>query len=471
MMHRIVLAGAAMAALVAAPAHARDEKDDSLTFGGVTLYGLIDVNATYQTHGEKVSGSYPVGTDYLIIGSKNAGGGRFSFSENGRSASKIGIKGSEPIGNDWSAVFKIETEFLPLSGELVDGLKSMVVANGVPLAQQTSAYGDTNKAGQAFNGNLYAGVSHPQYGTLTFGRQPAMMWDDLIRYDPLHGAYAFSLLGYAGALPGGGSTENRYTNNALKYQIRHGRAHAGVLVGLGDGTAACRSLEFDAGADVGRFSIDALYKIARNAVNASPLTTNATGTLSAGQSAAMSAFNLSMSKTLAASITDNRAFMVNGMVDLGRVKLLAGYEHITYNNPDSALTKSGLVDGLGWATTIGGYTILTNSASLPREKVVQAAWGGTRLAITRAWEIDAAGYIEMQNNFSTAASLAGCSSAALSAQCSGHFYGASVMTEYRFNRHVEIYGGAMWSKVSGGMANGYQHTGTVDPTLGMQIAF
>jgi hypothetical protein len=48
----------------------------------------------------------------------------------------------------------------------------------------------------------------------------------------------------------------------------------------------------------------------------------------------MSAFNLSMSNTLAASITDNRAFMVNAMFDLGRVKLLAGYEHITYNNPD-----------------------------------------------------------------------------------------------------------------------------------------
>jgi hypothetical protein len=42
------------------------------------------------------------------------------------------------------------------------------------------------------------------------------------------------------------------------------------MVGLGDGTAAGRSLEFDAGADIGRFSIDALYKITRNAVNASP---------------------------------------------------------------------------------------------------------------------------------------------------------------------------------------------------------
>jgi predicted porin len=471
MMHRILLAGAAVAALVGTPVQAKDDKDDSLTFAGVTLYGLIDVNATYQTHGEKVSGSFPVGTEYLIIGSKNAGGGHFNLSENGRSASKIGIRGSEKIGGEWTAVFKAETEFLPLSGQLVNGLKSMVAANGVPLAQQTTAYGDTNKAGQAFNGNLYAGVSHPQYGTLTFGRQPSMMWDDLIRYDPLHGAYAFSLLGYAGGLPGGGSTENRYTNNSLRYQIRHGAAHAGVMVGLGDGTAAGRSLEFDAGADVGRFSIDALYKVTHNAVNASPLTTNATGTLSASQSAAMSAFGLSMGNTLAASITDNRAFLVNGMVDLGRVKLLAGYEHITYNNPDTALTQAGLVDGLGWATTIGGYDILTNSASLPREKVVQVAWGGTRLAITRAWELDAAGYIEMQNNFSTSPTLAGCSSAALSAQCSGHFYSASLMSEYHINRHFGIYAGAMWSKVAGGMANGYQHSGTVDPTLGAQITF
>lgn len=470
MKHSILLAGACLAATLAG-ATAAHAKDDSLTFDGVTLYGIIDVNVAYQTHGEKVSSTYPVGLDYLIIGTKNAGGGRFSFSENGRSATKIGLKGTEPLGHDWSAVFKIETEFDPLSGQLVDGLKSMVAANGVPLAQQTTAYGDTNKAGQALNANVFAGVSHPRYGTLTFGRQASMFWEDLIRYDPAHGSYAFSLLGYAGALAGGGSTEDRYINSALKYAVHYGPAHAGVMYGFGDGTAEGRSIELDAGADIGRFSIDALYKHTQNAVNASPLTTNATGTLSTAQAAAMTAFNLSLGNTLAASITDNRAVLVNGMVDLGRVKLLAGYEHIAYRNPSSPLSKVALVDGLGWATTIGGYDILTNSASLPSQKVVQAGWIGGRVAVTKAWEIDAAGYIEAQNAYATSPALAGCSSAALSGQCSGHFYGASVLSEYRFNPHVEVYGGAMWSKVSGGMANGYLHTATVDPTLGVQLAF
>lgn len=40
--------------------------DDSLTWHGVTLYGLIDMGLTYQNHGAPLSNTTGVGLNYLI---------------------------------------------------------------------------------------------------------------------------------------------------------------------------------------------------------------------------------------------------------------------------------------------------------------------------------------------------------------------------------------------------------------------
>ena len=474
----ILLAGACLASISTAHADA-PASDDSLTYKGVTVYGLVDVNATYQTHGENTNSAYPVGLDYLIIGAKNAAGSKFNLSDNGISGSKIGIKGTEALGGGWNAVFKLESEFNPLSGQLMDGLKAMVQQNGIPLAQQTTAWGDSNKAGQLLNANEYIGFSNAKFGQITVGRQSAIFWDDLIKYDPNRGALNLSLLGYSGQPAGGGDTEDRYVNNTLKYWGDFGALHGGAMYGFGDGTAEGKSIELDLGAHVAAFSVDALYKHTKDAVSASPLTTNTTGALSAAQTAAMTAFGFNEGNTLAASITDNTAVIINAKVDVGHASILGGYEHILFKNPTSPVSSMALVDGLGAGTTIGGYNILTNNSSLPAEKTVQIAWLGARYAASKKWDLSASYYFEAQNNYSTSAALAGCTSATVSGQCSGHFYGAGLMSEYRVNHHLEVYSGAMWSKVAGGMANGYlngsvagnQSASTIDPTVGLRLSF
>jgi hypothetical protein len=98
---------------------------------------------------------------------------------------------------------------------------------GVPLANQT-ANGDSGRAGQAFNGPAYAGVSNATYGTLTAGRQQTLQFDAVNIYDPQGGAYAFGLLGYASSFNRAGDTEASRWDNSVKYVYQYGPVHAAV---------------------------------------------------------------------------------------------------------------------------------------------------------------------------------------------------------------------------------------------------
>src|SRR5580704_445209 len=69
--------------------------DGSLTFHGITLYGLVDVGVAYQSHGTPLSNSAGLGLEYLI--SKNSNRSQFSIAPNALSISNIGLKGTEEI--------------------------------------------------------------------------------------------------------------------------------------------------------------------------------------------------------------------------------------------------------------------------------------------------------------------------------------------------------------------------------------
>ena len=105
--------------------------DGSLTWHGITLYGAIDMGLAYQTHGSPLSNSAGFGLGYLI--SKNSNKPYFGAAPNALSASNIGLKGNEELFPGLSAVFNLQTSFLPTSGRLADGLGSIVQNNGVPL--------------------------------------------------------------------------------------------------------------------------------------------------------------------------------------------------------------------------------------------------------------------------------------------------------------------------------------------------
>src|SRR5258706_12153689 len=112
----------------AAPA---PSSDDTLTWKGITLYGIVDIGIQNQTHGAPIS-------DYFVGGSaevvqKNSNHAATGVVPSSLSNSRIGLQGVEPLVGDWSGVFKLETFFNPQYGQISDALKSLVQNNGRPM--------------------------------------------------------------------------------------------------------------------------------------------------------------------------------------------------------------------------------------------------------------------------------------------------------------------------------------------------
>src|SRR5882672_8741278 len=211
--------GLAHAQSAAAPAAPAAPVDDSLTWHGITLYGIVDVGIQNQTHGAPIS-DYFVGGSAEVV-NKNSNHPATGVTPSNLSNSRIGLQGVEPIVGDWSGVFKLETFFNPQSGQISDALKSLVQNNGRPLGtfadpgnQSTNV--DSSASGQTFI-QSYAGVSSKTFGTITFGRQNTVLADGIAKYDPNYASQAFSLIGISGVTAGGGDTQNRRLDSSVKY--------------------------------------------------------------------------------------------------------------------------------------------------------------------------------------------------------------------------------------------------------------
>src|ERR1700689_76035 len=126
------------------PAPANNGGDDSLSWKGITLYGIVDIGLQYQNHGAPISDYFAPGSEEII--QKNSNKSVLGFPPSNLSQSRVGLSGKEPLIGDWSAVFRVETFFNPQSGDISDGLKSLVLNNGKALAYQTTNV-DTSVAG------------------------------------------------------------------------------------------------------------------------------------------------------------------------------------------------------------------------------------------------------------------------------------------------------------------------------------
>ena len=98
-----------------------------------------------------------------------------------------------------------------------------------------------------------------------------------------------------------------------------------------------------------------------------------------------------------------------------------------------------------------------NNLTFPSDKILQTAWFGVRYAITPALDITGAYYHEWDNTFATApATLASCAAlGSNSSQCAGTLDAVSVVLDWRFAKHVDVYAGIMYSQVTGGLANSF----------------
>ncbi|MBS0581037.1 MAG: porin [Proteobacteria bacterium] len=424
---------------------------DSLTWNGITLYGVIDIGVQYDTHMAPFTPYRPAASGNIVR--SNSHQSAFGLTPSNMGQSRIGLQGNEALTDDLSAIFQVETFFNPQSGELADSLRSLTENNGKAVKDQSVGV-DGSSAGQLLQ-TAYLGLKSRRFGTLTFGRQQALVAEGMVRYDPNQLASAFGLLGASNTYAGAGSSEDNRLDSTAKYALRLGEhLHLAGLYKFNGSTGSARTaVQGNVGGSVGALSIDGYYSQVNSSITGSSLSAAQVATLPAGYA---------LGKSLLGTVSDNTTYALMGLYPLGRLKLFAGYENITWTNP-----RHPLEAGFG---NIGGYVLayVSNTAYNER-KIGNVYWSGLRYAVSQPLELSAGYYRVHQAGFGTGA-LAGCSSAA-SSKCSGDLQAVSLAADYRFNVHFDAYLGATYSKASGGLASGFLYTDNINPTLGGRYKF
>jgi predicted porin len=454
---RVLFVFAALAASLQAPAQQKTGPgltgEDSLTWKGITLYGVVDIGVQYDTHSAPFTPYRPSASGNIVR--QNSRQSVIGLTPSNMGQSRVGLQGNEALNDEWSAVFQVETFFNPQSGEIADSLKSLTVNNGVSLDKQSVGV-DGSSAGQAFQ-TAYVGLKSRRFGTLTFGRQATLLYEGIVRYDPNYNASAFGLLGASNTYSGAGSQESNRLDSMAKYVLSLGDlVHLGALYKFnGSSGSANTAFQANLGAEFAGAAVDAYYSKVDSAITATSLT--------AAQVAKLPALGYSLSNSLAATISDNTAYALMALYKLDPLKFFAGYEYIKYENPKTPLS-AGFID-------IGGYVLaFVNNTAYDNAKISQVYWSGIRYAVVPKLELTAAYYGAHQSAYGGGAQ-AGCSTNAHSV-CSGSLEAFSFDADYRFNVHFDAYVGAMYSGVHDGLANGYPvYTTNINPTIGVRYKF
>ena len=390
----VIPTGASAATAASAPKPCTDgwgfiATDCQLTWQGITVYGAIDAGFGWQSHGAPWDPRSAVGASYLIQKQNNSA--LWGPAPNALTNSFIGIKGTEPIGGNVSVVFALDAGFDPYSLRFSNGPGSVAANAGIPQNFAT-AYSDSSRAGQWYNGQGYVGVSSPTYGTLTVFRQNSLTLDAVFDYDPFGASYGFSPIGFQGITCGGGNTENCRNSTSLKYRVNVGQFRAAALWqfgGYAQNNASNGAYQFQAGGDIptwgnGVLSVDAIYSHVRDSVSLAlaPGSNNANGV-------PIPPF---LPQTLTATISDNKAVMLVAKYTNGPLKLYAGYEHIRYMAPSDPQTA--FTDIAGNFLCLGcdafNNTNINNTAFGVNglgNKTFQVMWVGAKYAVTENLDV------------------------------------------------------------------------------------
>jgi predicted porin len=448
--------------------------DCQLTWKGITLYGAVDAGFGFQTHGTPWDPRSAVTASYLI--QKQNNNAIWGPAANALTNSFIGIKGTEPIGADVSVVFAWDAGFDPYSLKFSDGPGSIAANAGIPQNLAT-AYSDSSRAGQWYNGQGFVGVSSPTYGTLTVFRQNSLTLDAVLDYDPFGGSYAYSPIGFTGITCGGGNTENCRNSTSLKYRVKVGHFRAAALWqfgGYAQNNASNGAYQFQVGGDIspwgyGVLSLDAIYSQIRDSVALS---------LGPGSNAANGlAIPPFLPQALTATISDNTAVMLVAKYTNGPLKLFAGYEHIRYAAPSNPQTAFNTISGdfLCQGCQAFNNTTINNAAFGVNglgNKTFQVMWVGGKYAVTENLDVIGAYYHYIQDSFfgTPAGGPAPCFGTERS-QCAGTFDAISAAVDWRFAPKWDLYSGIMYTQVNGGLANGFLQRNNFAPTVGLRFRF
>ena len=356
---------------------------------------------------------------------------------------------------------------------------------------------------------IYAGVSSPVWGTLTFGRQNALQTDAVNAYDPMGGSYAFSPIGFSGFTCGAGDTEECRWTTAIKYRVNFGNLRFAVIGQPVTGTSAYNAynpnngaVEGDIGGDFklgpGLLSVDAIGSYIVNSVNIGP---------SGGSASVLGVPVAPFTPTtyLSATLSNNTSFMAVAKYAFGSwgnqpivtkgpmpppsgipLTLYAGYEWMQLSNPSNPVTSSFPDDGFtfnfvsatgaappasGNGTTIANnaFNSLCGTGTGCSDKIAQVVWTGFKYGITRDLDLIGAYYEYFQNQYVNGTGI--CANPTAHGQCAGTETMASGVLDWRFLPKWDAYIGTFWSQVNAGLSNGYLSRNNVATTAGVRFRF
>ncbi len=465
---------------------------------GVTLYGTLDLDATYLHEGV---GSNPSADKDSYGIQKNAYESKGLFSINGLSTSVVGLKMKEEVlPYDWSIIGVLEAGVNPYSGMFANGPRSLADNNARPAGNYPwqNRNSDSSRAGQWDNSQAFLGVSNPVYGTLTFGRTNSLANDVTSAYDPVASS-AFSLIGFSASFAGFGSSETVRPNTAFTYRLTYQgfRAAAQVQVGgYGVGNATNGMYQGQLGADFGPLSLDGVLSWAKDAVSLS--------TFGGSNIACLTPANCFINvnnayydpnSVLKATLSNNFGGELTAKYKWDNFTFYGGYIYARLMNPsDDYLTgfptiSQGIFIPQGYwnkgvytnaAVTVNAYNI---------QRVLQTFWTGVKWKVLSNLDAAVGFYYQNQNNYNTSA-CTGTGAYISSSKCGGSQDGLSVFLDWKPFKRVDVYGGVMLSNVYGGLANGFfsttsytipgtkttysfntARTQNYDPTVGLRIRF
>ena len=496
-----------------------------LTWNGITVFGTIDAGLGWASSGLPINGKYYQGDEVV---NKYATHSYLGVVPNGLSNSTLGIKGTEEILPGLAGVFQASTFFNPQSGQLQNAPGSIVDQQGLNR-NNYSNFGDGSRGGQAFNDELYAGLASRDFGQLTYGRQRPLADDLKQAYDPAL-ANAFSPITNSGTYLGGlGNSANARWDDSLKYRLAYGPVrfaagykfadgNGGSNVGL-NGTTTTNTFpggspqyfatkndaaQVSLGGSYGGLDVDGVLGYFHQAISSSPLTAAQLGGTSTFTSNAFTSTNANQvttstgnvnTNTLSSTASDITGGAIGAKYTWNTFKFFAGWAHEIYHNPENNV-------GIGAQADQGGYVIssITNGA-YPHAKLLDTVWLGAKYAYDAKTDITVAYYHTAQNGYGFAAnthgilntasaSLATCSlpayltaattingtkyaaqSAPRSATCSGDLNAVSTYVDYHFTSRFDVYGGIIYSVVTGGMASNFYNPNNWAPTVGARYSF
>jgi len=391
---------------------------------GVELYGVVDLAIASVAHqtGANSAGQGNISVTGEKIATTTTAGVFTGMVNGGISPSRWGIKGSETIDGDLSAVFQLEQRFNATSGVVIDQLKAKADNFTTPNNVAGSSLN-----GQFFNAEAWVGLKDSNMGRITFGRQYVATQEIINLNDPVP-AFQFSPINYSGSLGGGmGITELLRQDNSVKYANKIDNISYTLMYKFGNVSGSTQ-----AGTS---YSANLIYKTDKLKVGL-------------GYMGANDALNLgtatSSTAVPATSYNTNGYVFSIGYNVMDPLELKAGYERWTLSNPSNPTLASSLVYPQG----SDGITV-TGSAYTGSNASQNLTWVGFNYAVSNHLKA-MVGYYN-NNVDAVTCTTAACTKFAPS----GNISWASVLLDYTLSKRTDVYAGYMAENYGGSLFSGY----------------